>query len=52
MDMMLGQTARPLLLEECMTVQESMDGKMHSVEIMRFRFRQGSETVGVKTLRR
>ncbi len=51
-DMMLSQTARPLLLEECVAVLESMDGKMQSVEIMRFRFRQGTETVSVKTLRR
>jgi hypothetical protein len=50
--MMLSQTARPLLLEECVAVLESMDGKMQSVEIMRFRFRQGTETVSVKTLRR
>ena len=51
-DMMLSQTERPLLLEECLAVQEDMDGKSHSVEIMRFRIRQGCETVGVKTLRR
>lgn len=50
--MMLSQKERPLLLEECLAVQESMDGKTHSVELMRFRFREGSETVGVKTLRR
>ena len=52
MDMMLSQTERPLLLEECLAVQEEMDGKQHSVEILSFRFRQGSETVGVKTVRR
>ena len=50
--MMLSQTERPMMLEECAAVQEDMDGKVHSVEIMRFRFRQGTETVGVKTLRR
>lgn len=51
-DMMLSQTERPMLLEECSAVQEHMDGKVHSVEILRFRFRQGTETVGVKTVRR
>ena len=51
-DMMLSQTERPLLLEECLAVQEEMDGKTHSVEVLRFRFRQGTETVGVKTVRR
>ena len=50
--MMLSQNERPLLLEECLAVQEVMDGTSHSVEIMRFRIREGSETVGVKTLRR
>ncbi len=50
--MMLSQTERPLLLEECVAVHEETDGKTHSVELMRFRLREGSESVGVKTLRR
>lgn len=50
MDMM--QTLRrPMLLEECTRVEEEMDGKVYSIELMRFRFKEGSESVGVKTLR-
>jgi hypothetical protein len=41
----------PMVLEECTTVQEEMDGKVHAIEVMVFRSRQGSETVGVKRLR-
>ena len=49
---MMQTIRRPMLLEECKRVEEEMDGKMYSIELMRFRFKEGSESVGVKTLRR
>ncbi|BDA46391.1 probable electron transfer flavoprotein beta subunit lysine methyltransferase [Coccomyxa sp. Obi] len=49
---MMQTIRRPMLLEECRRVDEEMDGKVYSIELMRFRFKEGSESVGVKTLRR
>ena len=52
MDLLLSDRQDPMLLEECSSVVEEMDGQAHPVEIMQLRFREGRETVGVKTLHR
>jgi len=49
---MLSLREQPMVLEECRPVKEEMDSKLHSIELMKFRFREGSETVGVKSLLR
>ena len=51
-DMLLEHAEAPMLLEECNVVLEHMDGKVHPVDIMQFRFKQDAETVGLKRLRR
>lgn len=50
-DMVCSHKELPMLLEECSTVREDMDGTVHSIELMTFRCRQGNETVGVKRLK-
>ena len=49
-DLLLSDRRHPMLLEECTSVLEVMDGQTHPVEIMQLRFREGRETVGVKVL--
>ena len=51
-DLLLSDRQHPMLLEECSSVAEEMDGQAHPVEIMQLRFREGRETVGVKVLHR
>ena len=51
-DLLLSDRQHPMLLEECTSVLEDMDGQAHPVEIMQLRFREGRETVGVKALHR
>jgi hypothetical protein len=47
---MMQSLKRPMLLEECTQVMELMDGKVYSIELMKFHFKEGSESVGVKSL--
>ncbi len=47
---MMQSLKRPMLLEECTQIEEVMDGKSYSIELMKFHFKEGSESVGVKRL--
>ncbi|KAK9906788.1 hypothetical protein WJX75_008015 [Coccomyxa subellipsoidea] len=47
---MMQSLKRPMLLEECTQVMELMDSKVYSIELMKFHFKEGSESVGVKSL--